>query len=77
MRKNQHVTHNTNGGWNVIGEGNSRPTKILSTKQEAINYGRTIAKKQKAELIIHGLNGKIQDKDSYGKDSCPPKDRVY
>lgn len=76
MGKNQHITHNSNGGWNVLGAGNSKPTKILPTKQEAIDYGRTIAKNQKAELIIHGLNGKIQDKDSYGKDYCPPKNRV-
>lgn len=77
MGKNQHITHNPNGGWRVIGAGNSKPTKILPTKQDAINYGRNIAKNQKAELIIHGLNGKIQDKDSYGNDPCPPKDSIY
>ncbi len=77
MHINQHITHNPNGGWRVIGEGNLKPTKILPTKIDAINYGRNIAKNQKSELIIHGLNGKIQDKDSYGNDSCPPKDHVY
>ena len=77
MGKNQHITHNPNGGWNVLGAGNTKPTKILTTKQEAINYGRIIAKNQGSELIIHGLNGKIQDKDSYGNDYCPPKDRVH
>ena len=77
MGKNQHITHNSNGGWNVIGEGNSRPTKILSTKKDAIEYGKIIAINQGSELIIHGLNGKIQDKDSYGNDPFPPRDRVY
>ncbi len=77
MKKNQHITHNPNGGWNVIGEKNSRPTRILSTKKEAIEYGKVIAINQGAELIIHGLNGKIQDKDSYGNDPFPPRDRVY
>ena len=77
MGKNQHITHNPNGGWRVIGAGKSKPTKILPTKQDAINYGRNIAKNQKAELVIHGLNGKIQDKDSYGNDPCPPKDSIY
>lgn len=77
MGKNQHITHNSNGGWNVLGAGNSKPTKILPTKQEAINYGRNIAKNQGSELIIHGLNGRIQDKDSYGNDTYPPKDRVH
>ena len=65
MHINQHITHNHNGGWKVIGEGNLKPTKILPTKIDAINYVRNIAKNQKSELIIHGLNGKIQDKDSY------------
>lgn len=77
MGRNQHITHNPNGGWNVLGAGNTKPTKILPTKQDAINYGRIIAKNQGSELVIHGLNGKIQDKDSYGNDSCPPKDRVH
>lgn len=77
MGRNQHITHNSNGGWNVLGAGNNKPTKILPTKKEAINYGRIIAKNQGSELIIHGLNGKIQDKDSYGNDPCPPKDRVH
>ena len=42
MGKNQHITHNAKGGWNVLGAGNSKPTKILPTKQEAINYGMMI-----------------------------------
>ena len=77
MSKNYHVTHNQEGGWKVIGEGNTKPTRILSTKQEAIEYGRKIAINHSSELVIHGLNGKIQDKDSYGNDPIPPKDRVY
>lgn len=77
MGKNQHITHNPNGGWNVLGAKNSKPTKIFQTKQEAINYGRIIAINQGSELVIHGMNGKIQDKDSYGNDQCPPKDRVF
>ena len=68
MAKNYHITHNSNGGWKVLGEGNNKPTKILPTKIEAINYGKTFAKNNNGELVIHGLNGKIQDKDSYGKD---------
>lgn len=76
MGKNQHITHNPNGGWKVLGAGNSKPTIILPTKKEAIEYGRNIAKNQGSELVIHGLNGRIQDKDSYGNDSCPPKDMI-
>lgn len=77
MGKNQHITHNKNGGWNVLGEGNSKPSRILPTKTEAIEVGKTIAKNQQSELVIHGINGKIQDKDSYGNDPIPPKDKVH
>lgn len=77
MGKNQHITHNPNGGWNVLGAGNKKPTIILPTKKEAIDYGKAIAKNQQSELVIHRLDGKIQDKDSYGNDPHPPKDRVH
>lgn len=39
--------------------------------------GRDIAKKQGTELVIHGRDGKIQDKDSFGHDPCPPKDKKH
>ena len=73
MGKNQHVTPNGNG-WQVIGAGNSKATKLFGTQKEAIDYGRDIAKNQQSELVIHGTNGKIRDKDSYCNDPYPPKD---
>ena len=76
MGKNQHVTKNSKGGWNVLGTGNKKPSHIESTKAKALEVARGIAKNQKSEVVIHGLNGRIQDKDSYGNDSCPPKDTV-
>lgn len=75
MRKQQHVTPKGKD-WQVIGAGNSKATKIFSTQKEAIDYGKTIAVNQKTELVIHGQNGKIRDKDSYGSDPNPPKDKV-
>ncbi len=74
MRKNQHVTKNGDK-WQVIGEKNKRATKLFETQKEAIKYGRELAVKQKAELVIHGENGKIRDKDSYGNDPYPPRDK--
>jgi hypothetical protein len=75
MGKNQHVTRNPSGGWNVIGEGNSKPTVIKETQKEAINTAITIAKNQQSEVVIHGVDGKIRDKDSYGNDPMPPIDK--
>lgn len=74
MGKNQHVVPNKDGGWSVKGEGNSKNTANTNTKKEAIEKGKEIAKNQQSELVIHGKDGKIQDKDSYGNDPNPPKD---
>ena len=73
---NQHVVPN-NGQWQVKREGSQRATKTFETQKEAIAYGRSIAINQRGELIIHGRNGRIRDKDSYGSDPYPPKDTKF
>jgi hypothetical protein len=74
--KNQHVvTHN--GAWAVRSENSKRVTKEFDTKAEATEYGRGIARNQQSELVIHGRNGQIQDKDSFGNDDCPPADKKH
>jgi len=69
----QHVVLHDNG-WAVWGEGNSRPTSVHDTQQEAINAGREIARNQGGELLIHGRNGQIRERDSAGNhDPYPPR----
>lgn len=74
---NQHVVPNRNGGWDVKGAGNTRATKHTDTQQEAIRIAKNIARNQHSEAVIHGRDGKIRDKDSYGNDPCPPRDMVH
>lgn len=72
MGKNQHVVpHKEN--WAVRGENNEKVTSIHNTQREAIEQARNIAQNQKAELFIHGENGKIRERNSYGNDPFPPK----
>lgn len=73
MGKSQHVTAHPNGGWQVKGAGNSRATVRTNTQKEAIAVARAIAQNQRSEVLIHGTNGKIRAKDSYGNDPYPPK----
>lgn len=61
----------------VRGEGNSRLTSVHKTQKDATEIAKTIATNQKSEVVIHGRDGKIRDKDSYGKDPYPPKDRKH
>ena len=70
--KNQHVVPH-DGAWAVRGEGNSRATSVHDTQQQAIQAGREIAQNQGSELLIHGQNGQIRARDSYGNDPYPPK----
>lgn len=72
MGKNQHVVK-TEGGWGVRGENNTRNTQNFDTQQAAINRARERAINQKSELLIHGRDGQIRDKHSYGNDPYPPK----
>jgi hypothetical protein len=74
--KNQHVTKHPEG-WQVKGAGNSKATVVVDTQAEAIKIAREIAINQESEVVIHGENGKIRDKDSYGTDPNPPKDNKH
>lgn len=76
MGKNQHVVPHGRG-WAVKGEGNGRATRVAKTQKEAIAHGRSIAKNQGSELVIHGKDGRIRDKDSFGSDPCPPRDTKH
>ena len=71
MGKNQHVVKHYDG-WAVKGERNNKATVVTKTQVEAIEVAREIAKNQHSELLIHGKNGQIRTRDSYGNDPFPP-----
>jgi hypothetical protein len=71
----QHVVPNQNGGWSVRKTGSSRASKVFSTQNDAIDYARSRAKEEKLELYIHRRDGTIRERDSYGNDPMPPKDK--
>jgi uncharacterized protein YfdQ (DUF2303 family) len=71
-KKNQHVVPHGDD-WAVKGAGNSKATSVYPTQAEAIDRARGIAQNQKSELLIHGENGRIREKNSYGNDPFPPK----
>lgn len=72
MGKNQHVVPH-DGGWAVRGEGNERATSVHGTQAEATEAARQIATNQQSEVLIHGRNGQIRERNSYGNDPYPPK----
>jgi hypothetical protein len=78
MGKNIHVTHRKDEKrWAVIGEGDGRASSLHDTQREALDAGRDIARNNKSELVIHDRQNRIRDKDSFGNDPAPPKDRKH
>jgi len=73
-KHNQHVVPHPDG-WAVKPAGGSRPSSVHETQQQAIDRGRDIARNQGTELLIHGRDGRIRERDSHGHDPCPPEDK--
>ena len=71
-KKNQHVVPKGDN-WAIRGAGNSKVTKVVSTQKEAIQIARTIAINQGSEMLIHGRNGQIRERNTYGNDGFPPE----
>ena len=45
----------------------------IKTEHDMLCQAREIARNQESELLIHGQNGRIRARDSYGNDPFPPK----
>jgi hypothetical protein len=71
-KRNQHVVPHDDG-WAVRGAGSQRATSVHDTQQQAIDAGREIARNQGSELLVHGRDGRIRERDSHGNDSFPPR----
>ena len=71
-RRNQHVVPHQDG-WAVKPEDGRRASSIHETQREAIERGRAISQSQNSELFIHGRDGRIRERDTYGRDPYPPK----
>lgn len=70
-KRNQHVVPHP-AGWAVKPEG-GRASSVHSTQRDAIDRGREVARNQGTELLIHGRDGRIRERDSHGDDPYPPK----
>lgn len=71
-RKGQHVVPNGDK-WSVRRSGTARASGTFATQQEAIARARELAQNQQTELYIHGRDGRIRERNSFGKDPFPPK----
>jgi hypothetical protein len=68
-RNSHHVMPGFGGGWSVRRFGAARASRVFEQQDEAIAYGRELAKKLHGELYIHRKDGTICSRDSYGSGS--------
>lgn len=54
------------GKWGLDGMG--VPDKTYDKQSDAIQAGRDVARQQRTELIVHGRDGQIRMRNSYGND---------
>lgn len=66
-----HTVHR-DGAWVNEVEGGERASSSHATKVEAVKRGRQLAQRRKTEHMIHNLDGKIGERNSYGNDPYPP-----
>jgi hypothetical protein len=71
MSNNVHVIP-SGGGWDVKVEGTGKASHF-HTQNEAIKAGRILARGNHSEHILHGRDGRIRQRDSYGRDPFPPR----
>lgn len=58
------------GKWTVLRDGATM--QVADTQREAIIAARDLARQQRTELFIHGKDGRVRKRNSYGNDPYPP-----
>lgn len=60
--------------------GATRPGLCLraaASQAETIKKAIPVAKENESDVVIHGRDGLIRDRDSYGNDPFPPRDTKH
>ena len=60
-------------GWRVEVEGNSRASGTHGTQAAAWKQAKQIARKSASEALLHGRDGQIRERSSYGHDPTRTK----
>jgi hypothetical protein len=73
--KSKHVVTNPSGGWSVRNSGAARASRVFKTEGDAVKYAREVARHEGAELYVHRRDGTVRERESYGAERLPPRDR--
>jgi Uncharacterized protein conserved in bacteria (DUF2188) len=67
MSKNQHVV-SVGDRWAVKEEGAAEPFAVFKTQNEAWEKAKSIARKERSEALLHGRDGRVRERNTYGHD---------
>lgn len=73
MSKSGHHVVPAGGKWTVRRSGGSRASAVFDTQREALDDARDKARRDGGELYVHGRDGRIRERNSYGRDPHPPR----
>lgn len=70
MPRKPHITiePRPDGRWAVQKDGTQRASRVFDNESDAEARGRAQAKREGAELVVKGADGRIQRRDSHGSD---------
>lgn len=71
--KNYWTQQRPDGKWESKREGADRASKVTDTQAEAWKHSKQRAAGTKGEALLKGRDGKIRERNTYGKDPYPPK----
>ena len=75
-KKTHHIVPDPDGGWNVKRGGATRASKHFDKKQDAINWGRQISRKQDSEFVVHRKDGTVEHKGSHRGNPLPSRGKT-
>jgi hypothetical protein len=56
------------GGWRVEIAADGRARSVHRTQAEAREAARELARRARSELFVHGRDGRIRERNTYGRD---------
>ena len=57
-----------NDRWAVKEEGAAAPAAVFKTQGEAWEKAKAIARRERSEAVLHGKDGRIRERNTYGHD---------
>ena len=71
-KSKQHVVPSQHGGWAVRRSGSSRASRIFLTQHDAVRYAKEVARKEGSDVYVHGVDGTIKQRKTYGLNPVSP-----